>query len=30
MLGFAGVTDMEDKVAEYTVRVVVPLEPVVE
>jgi hypothetical protein len=30
MLGLAGVTDMKDKVAEVTVRVVLPEEPRVE
>jgi hypothetical protein len=30
MLGFAGVMDMEDKFAEYTLRMVVPLDPELE
>jgi hypothetical protein len=30
MPGFAGVTDIEDRGAEYTVRMVVPLEPELE
>ena len=30
MLGFTGVTEMDDRVAEYTLRMVSPLEPKVE